>query len=351
MAVIIQIRRDLAANWTSANPILAQGEFGFETDTGQLKVGDGTTAWNALGYVVSAGGEANTASNQGAGVGVFDNKNVLDLEFRSLVAASSKVLITLDAGNKEIDIDVQQGNINHDALLNFDANEHVDHTTVNIDTPANSGLSGGGDISSTRTLLVDPNNATDEVITASDEILFADADDSNNLKKDTVQGLLDLIPPSANTLQDAYDNSGTPADIDLAVGKDLEINDNSSSLIARFIEATRSLGISQFVTWLTEIATPSTPATGVNLTYFKSDALQYRLRDDGKESLTSERNLDITSISYNGDGSINVITYDNGETDTYAYNADGSIDTITGSRWTTTVSYNGDGTISGVAYT
>lgn len=50
MADIIQIRRDIAANWTSVNPILAQGELGLETDTRKIKVGDGTTAWNSLVY-------------------------------------------------------------------------------------------------------------------------------------------------------------------------------------------------------------------------------------------------------------------------------------------------------------
>ena len=50
MADQIQLRRDTAANWTSANPTLASGEFGLETDTDQFKVGDGTTAWTSLGY-------------------------------------------------------------------------------------------------------------------------------------------------------------------------------------------------------------------------------------------------------------------------------------------------------------
>ena len=50
MADQIQLRRDTAANWTSANPILASGEFGLETDTDQFKVGDGTAAWTSLGY-------------------------------------------------------------------------------------------------------------------------------------------------------------------------------------------------------------------------------------------------------------------------------------------------------------
>jgi hypothetical protein len=50
MAVQIQLRNDTAANWTTENPTLAAGEVGVETDTGSVKVGDGTTAWTSLGY-------------------------------------------------------------------------------------------------------------------------------------------------------------------------------------------------------------------------------------------------------------------------------------------------------------
>ena len=55
MADIIQIRRDTASNWTSANPTLAQGEMGYETDTDKVKIGDGSTAWTSLGYVINTG--------------------------------------------------------------------------------------------------------------------------------------------------------------------------------------------------------------------------------------------------------------------------------------------------------
>ena len=50
MASIIQLRRDTVANWSSANPTLAQGELGIETDTLKIKVGDGITAWSSLDY-------------------------------------------------------------------------------------------------------------------------------------------------------------------------------------------------------------------------------------------------------------------------------------------------------------
>ena len=52
MATKLQIRRDTASNWTSANPTLSAGELGFETDTSKLKIGNGSTAWTSLGYFV-----------------------------------------------------------------------------------------------------------------------------------------------------------------------------------------------------------------------------------------------------------------------------------------------------------
>lgn len=51
----IQVRRGTAAQWTSANPTLAAGEWGFETDTKKGKIGDGTTAWNSLAYILGVG--------------------------------------------------------------------------------------------------------------------------------------------------------------------------------------------------------------------------------------------------------------------------------------------------------
>lgn len=51
----IQLRRGTAAAWTAADPTLAQGEPGYETDTGQIKYGDGTTAWSGLPYAGAGG--------------------------------------------------------------------------------------------------------------------------------------------------------------------------------------------------------------------------------------------------------------------------------------------------------
>jgi hypothetical protein len=50
MAVFKQ-RRGTAAALAAANETPAAGQIVFETDTNRLKVGDGATAWNSLGYI------------------------------------------------------------------------------------------------------------------------------------------------------------------------------------------------------------------------------------------------------------------------------------------------------------
>lgn len=46
-----QLKRGTAQRWIEINPTLGPGEPGFETDTGQLKIGDGFLPWLALPYV------------------------------------------------------------------------------------------------------------------------------------------------------------------------------------------------------------------------------------------------------------------------------------------------------------
>lgn len=74
----IQIRRGLAADWYNVsapysvaspyNPVLALGEIGYETDTKQFKIGDGTTKWLALNYFTQTGVALGAASLDSTGV-------------------------------------------------------------------------------------------------------------------------------------------------------------------------------------------------------------------------------------------------------------------------------------------
>lgn len=44
----IQIRKGTSTEWTSANPVLASGEPGYDVTNKSLKIGDGATAWSSL---------------------------------------------------------------------------------------------------------------------------------------------------------------------------------------------------------------------------------------------------------------------------------------------------------------
>lgn len=65
MAVNIQFRRGTAAQWTSADPILAEGEMGIELDTSKFKIGNGVDIWSVRPYggIVGATGPAGASGN------------------------------------------------------------------------------------------------------------------------------------------------------------------------------------------------------------------------------------------------------------------------------------------------
>ena len=44
----LQIRHSTANNWTTRDPLLLSGEYGLETDTFLIKIGDGVRTWNNL---------------------------------------------------------------------------------------------------------------------------------------------------------------------------------------------------------------------------------------------------------------------------------------------------------------
>jgi len=72
MATRMQQRRGTAAQWTSANPTLAAGEIGFETDTGKFKIGDGSSAWSALSYFMDMSDAGIQAAIDAAVAGLVD---------------------------------------------------------------------------------------------------------------------------------------------------------------------------------------------------------------------------------------------------------------------------------------
>lgn len=92
----------------------------------------------------------------------------------ALLTAGNAVNLTYDDTAGTLTIAVVDGSIDHDALSGFVANEHVDHSTVDI--TAGNGLTGGGDLTATRTL--DAHNVTTQTenyTAGENDIVLADA--------------------------------------------------------------------------------------------------------------------------------------------------------------------------------
>jgi hypothetical protein len=133
---LMQQRRDTAANWTSQNPTLLNGELGYETDTGKWKVGTGSAVWTALGYTpwsqISAYPFANAdiASNAEIAVSKLGN-------------GTARQLLQTDAGGTGVEfasnIDVP-GTLDVTGAATFDNNVTIEGdltvngTTTTIDT-------------------------------------------------------------------------------------------------------------------------------------------------------------------------------------------------------------------------
>lgn len=94
MTTRIKLRRDTAANWASANPVLALGEPGLETDTRRVKYGDGVTAWTLLQY--SAGNDTSFSAEFDDGL----NDNV----YRFINVKGSKQFEFETEGNKYVEL-------------------------------------------------------------------------------------------------------------------------------------------------------------------------------------------------------------------------------------------------------
>lgn len=95
MAVVtaIQIRRGTAAQWTSANPTLASGEQGFETDTGKVKIGNGSTAWNSLAYI-GAGTVTSITAGTGLSGGTITSSGTIAIDTATTVDVSTAQTLT-----------------------------------------------------------------------------------------------------------------------------------------------------------------------------------------------------------------------------------------------------------------
>jgi hypothetical protein len=89
----IQVRRGTASQWTSANPTLASGEWGFESDTNKVKIGNGSTAWNSLGYT-GAGTVTSITAGTGLSGGTITSTGTIAIDTATTVDVSTAQTLT-----------------------------------------------------------------------------------------------------------------------------------------------------------------------------------------------------------------------------------------------------------------
>jgi len=105
---LIQIRRGLAATWASANTTLSAGEWGYETDTGRYKIGDGITGWNSLDYAAvtpdSFSGNSGILVTQGANgstIGISVS-GITSSQINDFESAVSGIVTSISISDEEI---------------------------------------------------------------------------------------------------------------------------------------------------------------------------------------------------------------------------------------------------------
>ena len=198
MASIIQFRRDTASNWTSNNPTLASGELGIESDTGQYKIGDGTTAWSSISY----------------GIGVLGT-NFIDAKGDLILGTADNTIARLAVGSNG---QVLTADSSTSSGVKWVTNESITnwHEAVKLATAAvlpnsptySNGTSGVGatlTAGSNARLVVDGANAT-----AGDRVLVQDQASAlqNGIYDVTTQG---ADGSAAWVLTRAEDFDGSPA--------------------------------------------------------------------------------------------------------------------------------------------
>jgi hypothetical protein len=116
----------------------------------------------------------------------------------TILVDSASIDLTYDDVTPQITATVLPAGVDHDALNNFVANEHIDHSSVSINTNADSGLSGGGDITTSRSLSVDINGTTEETAADNADTILIYDNSAGVLRKMSRANLLAGIPLQSN---------------------------------------------------------------------------------------------------------------------------------------------------------
>ena len=249
MPTQIQLRRDTAADWTSNNPTLAQGEFGWESDTNRFKIGDGSSNWQSLAYA-SDGDTAGITfvGDDSSGTTVSQNETFKIAGTQNITAAVSGDTLTLTGPDLSTYLTASSSttltNKSIDADNNTISNIEVDNLKSGVLDTDISSVSGSDDtIASAKAIktYVDAQIATkdnsDEITEGSTNLYFtnarADARITNALKdEDTMSSDSATHVPSQQSVKayvDAQD-AAIASDTLTLTNKTIDANGTGNSI-------------------------------------------------------------------------------------------------------------------------
>ena len=142
----------------SSNNVSGDGSISYNSTSGIISyTGPSAAESRAHFSVTDSGGDGSLAYNSTTGVFTYTGPSLAEVQAR-IDDSASNVRAHLSASNgvgynsSTGAFQAVESEIQHDSLDGFVANEHVDHSAVDI--TAGSGLTGGGDITTSRTLNV-----------------------------------------------------------------------------------------------------------------------------------------------------------------------------------------------------
>ena len=294
-------RRDTAANWTSNNPTLLEGELGWESDTKKIKVGDGVTAWTSLAYsfdvsAVVAGAPSDLDTLNELAAAIDDNGSFYDtvlLKDNNLSELTDDSAARTNLG-VAIGSDVQAYDANLTSFVNTFTLPEADGDSGDYLTTNGSGTlsftaasAGGGSFTATASGSISDG---DPCVVNSD----------GTVSSAGFAGAADLSAISALDVEQSVTPVGFHGDQPVLISYDptndvwIRLRKSRSALLTYLTFGTRSGGV---ITWGTEDTT-------THVAYVKEDVASVHSLGDGKwlfvYKSAGDNGLQSLVIDYNG---------------------------------------------------
>lgn len=257
MATRMQQRRGTASQWTTANPILAAGEIGYETDTGEFRVGDGVNAWDDLSpfkNIVDLGGNLDdyiliTQKGVVDGVATLNGDGVIPESQLSIALQSASD--SVDEAVTTLTNDIATAKAAAELVAQGYVDTHADDTTNvhGISDTSELATKAGIETLTNKTISAADNNVTINLADVTD--VTASASEVNILDGATVTVTeLNYVSGTTSAIQDQLDEkaptanptfTGTLSAGDISITGDLTVGGTTTTVNATDLVVTDPL--------------------------------------------------------------------------------------------------------------